>query len=333
MVPEQKEYTLAKRAEVATAYSNALAAYADRLPKTIDALKQWSAAAQSAIQKGADLPPMPSIPPSPYISRFNNQGCIYNAMIYPLRRFPIKGVLWYQGDSGGIRYYWMKALINGWRKVWNQAAPSTSSGQGFPFYFVQMPGLGEVIHDPAGGGPTGICRVKHLLAARTIPNTGMAVTFDTTSAKEAMDAHPPNKFDIGVRLAQWALNRDYGQKNVVPSGPLYQAIQIEGNKARLTFDYVGSGLMIGSKVGRAPVVEDKAGKLNRFAICGADKKWVWADAIIDGNTVVVSSTEVKVPVAVRYAYSNTPVGANLYNREGLPASPFRTDDWDHIVEE
>jgi sialate O-acetylesterase len=155
----------------------------------------------------------------------------------------------------------------------------------------------------------------------------MAVAIDTVPLDVAGNIHPRNKYDVGMRLARWALNRDYGMKDVVPSGPLFKSMAVEGDKVRIAFDYTGSGLMMGAKTGRDPVVEEKTGKLKRFAIAGADKKWVWANAAIDGQTVVVSSPEVKAPVAVRYAFAQNPDGANLYNRDGLPASPFRTDEW------
>ena len=121
--------------------------------------------------------------------------------------------------------------------------------------------------------------------------------------------------------------KDYGKKNIVYSGPLYKDMKIEGNKIRITFDSIGSGLTIGTKKGYDPMVKNLQGKLQKFAIAGEDKKWVWADAVIDGKTVVVSSPGVPNPVAVRYAYSMNPEGCNLYNNEGLPASPFRTDEW------
>ena len=161
----------------------------------------------------------------------------------------------------------------------------------------------------------------------TIPNTGMAVIIDTVPLAEAGDIHPKNKYDVGLRLARWALGRDYGQKELEVSGPLFKALKIEGNKARLSFDHTGSGLMVGKKTGRAAAVENKEEKLKRFAIAGADKKWHWAEAVIKNDTVVVSSPDVTEPVAVRYAFQMNPDGANLYNREGLPASPFRTDIW------
>ena len=155
-----------------------------------------------------------------------------------------------------------------------------------------------------------------------IPNTGMAVIIDIG---EANDIHPKNKQDVGKRLARWALAKDYG-KNIVFSGPLYKSSKIEGNKISVSFDNIGSGLMIGQKTGLEPTKEVKNGKLKWFSICGKDKKWHWADAKIDGNSVVVSSPEVKAPTAVRYAYTYNPEGCNLYNKEGLPASPFQTEE-------
>jgi sialate O-acetylesterase len=179
--------------------------------------------------------------------------------------------------------------------------------------------------DPAGN--TGWAKLREAQTkSLTIPNTGMAVIIDTVPLAERDDIHPKNKFDVGLRLALWALERDYGQKLEV-SGPLFKALKIEGNKARLAFDHSGGGLMVGKKEGRSPAVENKGEKLKRFAIAGADKKWFWADAVIENNTVTVSSPEVAEPVAVRYAFQMNPDGANLYNREGLPASPFRTDTW------
>ena len=252
---------------------------------------------------------------------FGDACTMFNSMISPMTRFPIKGVLWYQGESNGGEGdsygHKMRALVGGWRQVWKQE---------FPFYFVQLANFQNATDDPAGGD--GWSRLREAQTrSLAIPQSGMAVIIDTVPLKDATNIHPVNKYDVGVRLAHWALNRDYGQKDVVMSGPIFKTMSIEGEKARLSFDYTGSGLMIGVKEGRAPTAEDKNGKLKRFAIAGADKKWFWADAVIDGQTVVVSSPEVKNPVAVRYAFSVNPNGANLYNREGLPASPFRTDAW------
>ena len=139
--------------------------------------------------------------------------------------------------------------------------------------------------------------------------------------------HPRNKADVGERLALWALKHQYNRPDTVTSGPLFSEMAVEGNRIRLRFDSVGGGLMAGKKVGRQPTVEDPGAALRRFAIAGEDRNWAWADAQIVDDTVVLSSPQVPKPVAVRYAYTSNPVGANRYNREGLPASPFRTDDW------
>lgn len=191
-----------------------------------------------------------------------------------------------------------------------------------PFYFVQLAGWQKPSDQPAGGD--GWAHVRDAQRkCLTIPHTGMAVA---TDVGDADDIHPKNKADVGDRLARWALANEYG-KTVVPSGPLFRALKIDGNKAVVEFDHVGAGLMVGRKDGRKPADERKDGKLARFAIAGKDKKWVWAEAKIVGDTVVCTHPEVQNPVAVRYAFTMNPVGANLYNRDGLPSSPFRTDDW------
>ena len=262
---------------------------------------------------------MPELKPQP---GGNGWSGMYNSMIHPFVHLPIKGALWYQGESNGgegeTYYDKMRALIGGWRKQWGQG--------NFPFYYVQLANFQAPSEDPAGG--SGWAKLRDAQTkSLTIPNTGMAVITDTVPLAEKDDIHPKNNFDVGLRLARWALARDYGQKNLEVSGPLFKALKVEGNKARLAFDHTGTGLMIGKKDGRTPATAASGEKLKHFAIAGADKKWFWAEAVIDGNTVTVSSPEVKEPVAVRYAYQMNPDGANLYNKEGLPASPFRTDTW------
>ena len=148
-----------------------------------------------------------------------------------------------------------------------------------------------------------------------LPNTGMAVIIDIGDAN---DIHPKNKQDVGRRLALWALANSYGKK-LVYSGPIYKTMKTKGNQIILHFDHVGGGL-----------VARPDEPLKGFAIAGADRKFVWADAKIEGDSIVVSSSEVSAPVAVRYAWADNPV-CNLYNNEGLPASPFRTDDWPGIT--
>jgi sialate O-acetylesterase len=190
------------------------------------------------------------------------------------------------------------------------------------FYWVQLADFRQPNEDPAGGDGWAKLREAQRKALN-IKHTGMAVIIDIGQAN---DIHPKNKQDVGSRLAQWALNQTYG-KDIVASGPLYKSSKVEGGSIRLSFDNVGRGLMVGKKEGLKPTAEVKDGKLARFSIAGADKKWHWADATIDGENVVVESSEVAKPVAVRYGFTTNPAGANLYNKEGIPASPFRTDSW------
>jgi sialate O-acetylesterase len=227
---------------------------------------------------------------------------LYNGMIHPLVPFAIKGAIWYQGESNngeGMLYYEkMKALIAGWRTVWNNPD--------MPFLYVQLA--------PYNYGPNDPTRLAGIWEAQTealsIPNTGMAVTVDIGNIK---DIHPKNKQDVGKRLALWALAKSYGKTGLVYSGPLYKDMKVDGSKVRLSFEHVGSGL-----VSR----DDKP--LSNFTIAGEDNKFVAAKAEIDGGTVVVSSDEVTKPVAVRFGWDQL-AEPNLSNKEGLPASPFRTD--------
>lgn len=249
----------------------------------------------------------------------NGQGDsshIYNAMVHGLAPYAVRGAIWYQGESNageGLRYeYLQKALVRGWRSVFQNDDLS--------FIWVQLANFQQPSNDPAGGGWGPVREGQRRALAE--PKTGMAVIIDIG---EAGDIHPKNKQDVGKRLALWALANDYG-KNVVYSGPLYKNHQVTGDKVTIEFDHVGGGLMIGKKQGLEPTQEVADGKLNRFSIRDKDGKWHWAEAAIEGNTVVVSSPEVKEPTAVRYGYESNPVDANLYNKEGLPASPFTTVD-------
>ena len=244
-------------------------------------------------------------------------SAIYNSMVHPLTPFAMRGGIWYQGESNGnegITYYQKKhALVNGWRKAFQN--------KDLAFYWVQLANFQKESDKPEGGDGWAKLREAQTKAL-DIPGTGMAVITDIGAAN---DIHPKNKQDVGWRLAQWALHQTYGQKNLVPSGPLYKSHKVEGNKIRLSFDHAGSGLIVGKKTGLEPTEEVKDGKLEHFSISGKDNKWVWADARIDGQTVVVESKEVSEPVAVRYGFTMNPAKANLYNKEGLPAGPFRTD--------
>ncbi len=242
---------------------------------------------------------------------------MYNAMMKCLTGTPVAGAIWYQGEANtGQPDYAVKmqAMVTGWRKAW---------GFELPFYYVQLPGLGPPSEDPGARAEWAITRDLQRRALALIPKSGMASAIDVG---EANDLHPKNKLDPGERLARWALRDVYGDKEIVVSGPLYKAMKVEGAKVRIAFEHAESGLMVGHKDGRAPVVEVKDGKLGGFAIRGRDGKWVWADAVIDGKIVAVSSAAVAEPVAVRYAFSSNPVSANLYNKAGLPASTFTTEE-------
>jgi len=249
-------------------------------------------------------------------------SAIYNQMVHPLAPFAMRGGIWYQGESNGgehMSYYHKKhALVNGWRKVFQN--------KDLAFYWVQLANFQNPGTNPAGGD--GWAKIREAQTkALDIPHTGMAVAIDLADAHNPRDIHPRNKQDVGGRLAQWALHQTYDKKNLVPTGPLYTSHKVKGNMIHLSFDHVGKGLMVGKKTKLEPTAEVKGGKLEHFSIAGEDKKWVWADAAIEGDTVVVSSKEVKKPVAVRYGFTMNPANANLYNKDGIPALPFRTDDW------
>ena len=245
-------------------------------------------------------------------------SAIYNAMVHPLAPFTMRGAIWYQGESNGSEgdsyYHKKQALVNGWRKLFNPE---------LAFYWVQLANFRAPNEDPEGGD--GWAKIRDAQTkALTIPHTGMAVIIDIGAAN---DIHPKNKQDVGHRLSQWALHQTYGKTDLVPSGPLYKSHRVDGSSIRIAFKHAGKGLMIGIKSGLEPTQGVKDGKPARFAIAGEDKQWHWADVKINGNEIVVSSAEVSAPVAVRYAYSMNPTGANLYNIDGFPAGPFRTDDW------
>ena len=228
-------------------------------------------------------------------------------MIAPFVRHTIRGVIWYQGESNANAYRsyeyrdLFRAMIEDWRAAWNQGP--------LPFLFVQLANFRARQAEPVESFWAEL-REAQLLTLRQLPNTGMAVTIDIG---EADDIHPKNKQDVGLRLALEARRVAHGEK-VVSSGPLYLGSRIEGNSVRVLFDAVGAGLV------------SKTPTLVGFTIAGRDRAFVQADARIDGTSVVVSSASVPNPVAVRYAWQDNPE-VSLYNREGLPASPFRTDNW------
>lgn len=237
---------------------------------------------------------------------------LYNAMLAPLIPYAIKGAIWYQGESNaGRAYQYRKAfplMITDWRKHWNQGD--------FPFYFVQLASFNSDNGNSAKGSTWGELREAQTMTL-ALPNTGMAVTTDIGEPK---DIHPRNKLDVGKRLAAVALHNDYG-KQIEFSGPMYQSMQLENGKATISFTHTGSGLM----------VKNKYGYLTGFEIAGADKKFHYAKAMISGDKVVVFSEEVPNPVAVRFGWADDASDDNLFNKEGFPAVPFRTDDWPGIT--
>jgi sialate O-acetylesterase len=231
----------------------------------------------------------------------NRPALQYNAMIHPLVPFAIRGITWYQGESNngdGMRYFdKMQALIQSWRNVFLR--PDA------PFYFVQI-----APYTYGGGKEQALPELwEAQTAALDIPHTGMAVTSDIGNVA---NVHPSNKQDVGKRLALWALAKDYGQEDLVHSGPLYKSMAIEGRKIRLSFNHTGSGL-----------ASRDAKPLDWFEIAGEDGKFVKAQAVIDGNTVVVSSDAIAKPTAARFAWDQE-AQPNLINKEGLPAGSFRT---------
>jgi len=250
------------------------------------------------------------LPRQPGVPRLSNQPTVlFNAMIAPLIPFPIRGVIWYQGESNAERAYQyrklFKALIQDWRNHWGEGD--------FPFLFVQLANYMPRKPEPSEDAWAELREAQ--TRALSLPNTGMAVTVDIGNAK---DIHPKNKQEVGRRLALIARHLVYGD-SVEYSGPMYQSMTIEGSRIRLKFSHVDGGLVAKGEKGLAG-----------FAIAGADHKFYWAQAKIDGQTVIVWNPKISHPVAVRYAWASNP-DCNLYNKAGLPASPFRTDDWDGIT--
>ena len=244
-------------------------------------------------------------PIEPWTTTGSQSGGMYNGMIAPVKSFAIRGVVWYQGETNviqknGLAYFdKMKALIEGWRSVW---------GSEFPFYFVQIaPWSGRYEE----GQLPALWEAQ--VASLKIPRTGMAVTTDLVD--NINDIHPRNKRDVGNRLALWALAKVYGQTDLVYSGPLYKSMAVDGNTVRLSFAHTGGGL------------QSRDGKpLSEFQIAGADGKFVPAEATIDDDTVVVQSPEVAAPTQVRFGWHKV-ANPRLRNKEGLPASPFQTNNW------
>jgi len=238
-------------------------------------------------------------------SGVNRPSVLYNAMIHPLLPYSIKGAIWYQGESNAERAYQYRdlfsAMIKNWRNDWGEGD--------FPFYFVQLANFKKAEALPKDDSWAELREAQNM--ALKLPNTGVAIIIDIGNAK---DIHPKNKQEVGKRLALNALANTY-HKNIPYSGPMYQSMAIKGNKIIVHFDHVYQGLKTKNNE-----------EIQGFAIAGKDRKFVWAKAKIEGDTVIVWNSQISNPVAVRYAWAANPV-CNLYNSEYLPASPFRTDQW------
>jgi sialate O-acetylesterase len=241
----------------------------------------------------------------PFYSAQNEPTGLYNTMVAPAIDYTIKGFVWYQGEANTSRPKeygtLLSALISDWRAKWNEGM--------LPFIYAQLPNFMETQYSPSESGWAELREQQ--LETLSVPNTGMAVTID---AGEWNDIHPLDKKDVGERLALAAEKLAYGESGLVASGPVYRSALVEGNKIRISFSSIGGGLT--AKGG---------GELMQFAIAGSDRKYVWANARIEGDQVLVWSEAIDHPLYVRYAWSDNPDGANLYNKEGLPASPFTTD--------
>lgn len=258
------------------------------------AVAQWDAAAEAARAAGTKAPRKPRDPDP--VQDQHNPTVMFNGMVAAVVPYALRGFLWYQGESitapKELFPVWNETLIRDWRTLW---------GAELPFYFVQL-----AAHKAASNSP----EVREMqTAALALPRTGMAVTIDIG---DFGNVHPKNKQDVGARLARLALARDYGRR-VADSGPAFASAQAKGDHLRLRFTALHGGLVA------------KGGALTCFEIAGADGAWTTAEAVIDGETVVVKATSVTAPVKARYAWSNYPENPALFNAADLPAAPFRTD--------
>jgi len=264
-------------------------------------LAAWEKAAAEARQTNAPLAPRPQIPMGPF--NFRRPSGLYRGMISPLAPYAIRGVIWYQGERNTPRAKQYRtlfpALIADWRKLWQQGD--------FPFLFVQLAPFGTPLREPRESLWAEL-REAQWLTSQTVPHTAMAVI---TDVGDQADIHPKRKQPVGARLALAARAVAYGEK-VAYRGPAYRSHEVRGDRIIISFSDVGQGLVC------------RGDRLEGFAICGPDRKFVNADAEIVGEHVEVHSARISQPVAVRFGWAEFPV-VNLWNKEGLPASPFRTD--------
>jgi sialate O-acetylesterase len=270
-----------------------------------DTIKKWREQADKQRTAGARPSPSPGVPDA--LREYRIASSIYDGMIEPLIPFAIRGAFWYQGESNEARAQQynilLPTMIKAWRERWGEG--------NFPFGIIQLPNFRASKPEPEDA-PWSFIRDAQLRTARDTSNTGLIVTIDIG---EANYIHPKNKLDVGRRMAWWALADVYRQR--APKSPVVARVVITGPKVTLTFDNVGKGLKL-----------KDGGRLEEFAVAEENKKWIWAEAKIVGrNKVEVWSPSISRPVAVRYAFNSNPRHPNLVNDDGLPAAPFRTDDW------
>ena len=275
--------------------------------KQREAFKKAAAKAKAEGQPFKGRPPRPPI--HPRVSQ-GSPGRLYNGMIAPLAPYALRGAIWYQGEANagipaaGILYgLQLKTMVADWRSAWGEGD--------FAFLSVQLPNFMAPQQKPSETGGWPLIREQFLKSLKTIPNSGIAVTIDIGDAE---NIHPTNKQEAGRRLALWALGKVYDRK-LVASGPLFRCAAKQGDRMIVEFDEADGGLAVRG-----------GGALKGFAIAGADHQFVWADAKIEAGRLIVSSPQVISPQSVRYAWANNPE-CNLINTAGLPASPFRTDNW------
>ena len=283
-------------------YEKALARY----PEAMEKYKADQAEhAQKVAEAKAEGKPAPTAPRAPTGPNTPHVAGLYNAMIVPLQPFAIRGAIWYQGESNVGRAFQYRtlfpAMIKNWREDWGQGD--------FPFLLVQLAPYRKIVAEPADSDLAEL-REAQLKAAQNLPKAGMAVITDVGNEN---DVHPRQKEPVGARLALLARSIAYGEP-IVAAGPEYTRMDVLGDRVVLEFKNVGQGLVA------------KDGPLKGFAVAGEDRKFVDAEAKIEGDTVVVHADKVSHPVAVRFGWANYPV-VNLWNKDGLPATPFRTDDF------
>ena len=272
-------------------------------------LAKWKERAKAARAAGKPVPRQPRN----QLAGQHRPANLYNGVLRPIIGYSMRGVIWYQGETNASRAYQYRhmfpLMIQHWRDEWCMGD--------FPFYFVQLADFRDETPDPVESDWAEL-REAQTMTLSALPNTGQAVIVDLG---ESHDIHPKDKQNVAKRLARWALARDYGVE-IAYRSPEYKSHEVKGNKIVITMDHVGAGLDTFDV--RTPI---------GFAIAGADKQFVWAEAkVTSKNTIEVWSSDVAEPVSVRYGWANNPV-CNLQNREGLPATPFRTDDWPGVTAE